>query len=109
VLDVLSNGMLGSLNCDKVLVLTISAFEHKPVNGLVSFVLVALDEVPSQNEVLRNVVYAITNQTHGNIVPGHSPVICLAEFVVAPILDSVEIHNAIVIEILAREHLVLNS
>ncbi|KAG7147123.1 hypothetical protein HYQ46_004063 [Verticillium longisporum] len=49
-----------------------------PVVSVVTFVFVALDEVPPQDKVLGNVVNARSNDTHGDVVPRHTAIACLA-------------------------------
>lgn len=101
--------MLRSLDSNNVFVLTFATFKDKPVNFLISLVFIAFDEIPSENEVLCNVVNAIPYNAHSDIVPRHSTEICFAKFVLTPVIDSLEIHDSIVVKILTGEDFILNT
>ncbi|KAH6607804.1 hypothetical protein Trco_004117 [Trichoderma cornu-damae] len=102
VLHVAPHRVLGPLHPDQVFVLALAALEDDPVEPLVALVLVALDKVPPQDEVLGNVVHARADDGHGDVVPGHAAVVCLAELVVLPVLHLFEVHDSVVVEVLAR-------
>ena len=108
-MDVLSNRMLRPLDCNQVLIFTFTALKSKPVEAFITLVLVTLDKVPTQLEVLGDVVDTRSDDTHSHIVPWHATVISLAQLVTLPILDVLEIHDAVVVEILSREDLILNT
>lgn len=55
--DVLSDGVLGSLYTNQILVFSKSALELHPVESRVALILVSLDEVPSQYEVLGDIIH----------------------------------------------------
>lgn len=59
--------------------------------------------------MLGNVVDAVANDTHGDIMPGHAAVVGFAQLVGRPVFDSLEVQDAVVVEILAGEHFVLNA
>ena len=102
VMDVVTHGVFGALHGHHVLVLAIAASEGKPVEALVSLVLVALDEVPAKDKMFRNVVDAGADDTHVHVMPGHAAVVGLAELVLSPVGDGLEVHDAIVVVILTR-------
>lgn len=109
MMDVFSYGMLGSLDSDQVLVFPFPTFHGQPVEAVISLVLVTLDKIPAKNKVLCNIVHAISDHTHGHIMPRHTSVICLAELIRLPVFHGLEIHDAIVVEVLSREHFVGNT
>jgi hypothetical protein len=108
VVDVLSNRMLRPLDCNQILILAFTALESKPIETLITLVLVTLDKVPAQLEVLGNIVDTRSDDTH-SIVPWHASIISLAQLVALPILDVLEIHDTVVVEVLSRENFVLDT
>lgn len=108
-MDVIANRMFGSLDTDKVLVLSFPSCHCEPIISIVTLVLVALDKVPAKHKVFCNVVHARTNDTHRNVVPWHPSVVSLGDFVVLPVINILEICNSIVVEILTRPYFVLDS
>jgi hypothetical protein len=108
VLDIVTTRVLGTLHSDKVFVVTKAALKSKPIHALITLVLIPLDEVPPKDEVLRNIVDTVSHQAHGYIVPRHPAILCLAEFIRLPLAHTLEIHYAVVIEILTGEDLVLH-
>lgn len=109
MLDVVTARVRGTLHSDQVLVISFATLKHEPVEPRVSLVLVALGKVPSQHKVLRNVVNARTNDCHGHVVPGHAAVVSFAKLVLLPVSDFVEVHDAVVVEVLARPNLFSNA
>jgi len=101
--------MLWPLNRNKIFVFTVQTFKAEPIDCFVCLVFVTLDEVPSENEVLRDIVYTVSNDTHGDVVPRHATIIGFAEFVIAPVVDGLEIHDTVVVEVLAGEDFVLDT
>ena len=109
MLDVITARVLGALHGNDIFVFVRATLHQKPVDVVAALVLVALDEVPAQDEVLRNVEHAVTLQTHRNVVPRHTTIVCLADFVALPVLHTLEVHDSVVIEILAGEDVVSQS
>ena len=109
MVNVLSNRMLRPLDCNQILIFAFTTLKSKPIETLVTLVLVTLDKVPTQLEVLGNVVDTRSDDTHSHIVPWHASIISLAQLVTLPILDILEIHDAVVVEILSREDFILDT
>lgn len=109
MLDVISAGKSGPLNANQALFLLGSAFEQQIIDGFVTLVFVSLYAVPPQHKVFGYVVDTITNQSHGHIVPRHSAVLRLVQLVILPVFDAFEIHDSVVIKVLAREYLILDA
>ena len=107
MLNIFSARIFRSLNCNKVFIRAIATLKQEPIDTLIPLVLVTLNKVPTEDEVLCNIIHSITNQSHGNIMPRHSAIFCLAQFVTLPLLHTLEIHDTIVVEFLAREDIVL--
>lgn len=101
MLDVVTTGMLWSLNASQVLVLAFTAFQDNPVISVVALVLVTLDKVPTKNKVLRNIIDARADNGHGNVMPGHAAIVGLADFILLPVLNILKVHDAVVVEVLA--------
>jgi hypothetical protein len=106
MLDIFTAGVLGTLNGDDILIRTGTTFHKHPIDIITALVLIALDKVPPQNEVLGDIVDTVSDQTHGDVVPRHATVISLAELVALPVFHALEVHDAVVIEFLAREDVV---
>ena len=109
MIDVFTNRVLRTLDGHQILILAFAAGHRQPIHVVRSFVLVALDKVPAEDKVLGDIVDAVTNDTHGGVVPGHAAVVGFTQLIGLPIFDCMEIHDAIVVEVLAREHLVLHA
>ena len=106
MLQVLSARELGTLNRNKIFIVSSTTLEHQPVHTVVPLVLVPFDEVPPQDKVLCDVIHTVTHHTHGNVVPRHSTILCLAKFVGLPVTHALEIHDSVVVELLSGEDLV---
>ncbi len=104
--DVVAHRVPGPLHAHEVLVVALAASQHQPVEAAVALVLVALDEVPPQHEVLGDVVDAGPDHAHSHVVPGQAAVVGLAQLVLLPVLHVLEVHNAVVVEVLAGPDLV---
>lgn len=109
MIDVFANRMLRPLHSNKILISACAALHHKPVNLLITLVLVTLDKVPAKNEVLCNIVDTVSDNTHSDIVPWHTAEISLAELIGLPFFNRLEVHDAVVVEVLAGENLVLDA
>ena len=109
MMNVFSYGMLGSLNSDQVLVFPFPTFHGQPVESVIALVFVTFDEIPAKNKMLCNIIDAISDDTHGHIMPRHPTVICFTELIRLPVFDGLEVHDTIVVEVLPREHLVGNT
>ena len=109
MLDKVADGKLGALHADEILVFSLESVQSDPVVPRVSFVFVALDEVPSKDKVFCNVEYARPDDTHSNVVPRHAPVHRLVQCIRNPVFDVAKVENPIVVVVLAREDYVLHS
>jgi len=109
VVNVLSNRMLRPLDCNQILIFAFTTLKSKPVETLVTLVLVTLHKVPAQLEVFGDIVDTGSDDTHGHVVPWHASIISLAQLIALPILDVLEIHDAVVVEILSREDLIFDT
>ncbi len=58
--------------------------------------------------MLGDVINTRPYNAHCHIVPGHSTVFGFAQFILLPVIDVFEVHDAIVVEVLARPHFVNN-
>lgn len=90
MLDVFADWMFGALDRDQVFVLvgavgSCARGHAQIVDAFVALVFVAFDKVPAKDEMFGDVDDTFTDQTHGHIVPGHTAVVGLVEFVVGPI------------------------
>lgn len=106
MLDVLAARIFWPLNSHQILIVPDSIFHHKPIYIVGTFVLVALDEVPAQHKVLSDIVYTITNQSHGYVVPRHAPEVSLAQLITLPVLDTLEVHDPVVVEVLTGKDVI---
>jgi hypothetical protein len=109
MLDVLAAGVLWPLNSNQIFIIPKSALHHKPIHIVSTLVLVTLDKVPAQNKVLCDIVDAVANQAHGYVVPRHAPEVSLAQLIALPVLDALEVHDSIVVEVLAREDVIAQA
>ena len=109
VTNVFANGMLGSLDRNEIFVFALSALQGNPIETLISLVLIALAKVPAKHEMLSNVVDAWADDAHGNVVPRHATIISLAELVLCPIIDTLEIHDSVVVVILPGKDGILDT
>ena len=107
MLNIFSARIFRPLNRNKVFIRAVASLKHEPINTLIPLVLVTLDEVPTEDKMLCNIVHSITNQSHSNIVPRHSAIFGLAQLVALPLLHTLEIHDTVVVEFLTREDIVL--
>lgn len=57
--------------------------------------------------MLSYVIDTRTDQTHSDVVPGHTTIISLVEFIGLPVFDALKVHDTIVVEILPRKNLIL--
>src|SRR5438552_15041568 len=101
MLDVFPHRMLGPLYTHKVLVSTLSTLNGDPVELLVALVFISLDEIPSEDEVFRYIIDAIPNYAQCNIMPWHASILSFAQFIVFPVVYTFEVHDAIIVEVLA--------
>jgi hypothetical protein len=76
---------------------------------VITFILVALAEIPAEDEMFGDIVNAWSDHPHCNVVPWHTAVFRFAELVRFPILHVLEVHDAIVVEILTGKDLVLHT
>lgn len=109
MVNIFSNRMLRPLNCDQILIFTFTALESKPVKTVVALVFVTLDEVPAQYEMLCNIIDTRSDDTHGYIMPWHTPIVSLAQFVALPVLNVLEVHDSVVVKVLSGEDLILDT
>lgn len=109
VIDVFSDRVFRALNRDQILVLAFSSGHGQPIDLFGTLVFVALDKVPTEDEMLGNVEDTISDKAHGDIMPGHTAVVGFAQFIGLPVLNGLEIHDAIVVEILTGEHFILDA
>ena len=106
MVTIFAHWMFWTLNGYKVFEIPFSALHGQPVKAFCPLVLVALDEVPTQDKVLCDVIDAVSNDPHGDVMPGHSAIVCFAELVRLPVVDALEVHDAVVVEVLTWEELV---
>lgn len=106
MLHIVAAWIFRTLHSDKVFVFTGASLQQEPVDGRITLVLVAFDKVPSQHEMLGNVVDTVTHQTHGHVVPGHPTELGFADFVGLPIAHTLEVHDPVIVEFLTGEDLV---
>lgn len=109
MLDVLAAGVLWALNSNQIFIIPKSTLHHKPIHIIGTLVLITLYKVPAQNKVLCNIVDTVTNQTHGYVVPRHAPEVSLAQLIALPVLDALEVHDSVVVEVLAREDIIAQA
>jgi len=109
MMNVVSNGKFGSLNTHKILIGPLSVLQCQPVIPFVTLVLVTLAEIPAKDKVLCDVIYARPNYAHSDVMPRHAAILCLAELVRFPVVNTLEVHDTVVVEVLAGEDLVLHS
>lgn len=108
MMDVVPHRMLWTLDRNQILVLAFSTGHGQPIEARGPLVLVTLDEVPPEYKVFCDIVDAVTDDTHGHIMPGHAAVVGFAQLVGLPVIDGLEIHDAVVVEVLTGEHFVLH-
>jgi hypothetical protein len=106
MLNIVSTGIFWTLNGSDIF---LAAFEHQPIDVVISLIFVSLHAIPSEDKVLGDIVDTVTRQAHCNIVPGHASVICFVEFVVLPVIHALKVHDTVVVEVLAWENLVLDT
>lgn len=81
VLHIVTDWVLGALNGNNIFIISSATFEKKPINARVSLILVTLDEVPPEDKVFSNVIDRVTNQTHSDVMPWHSAVLCFTDLI----------------------------
>jgi hypothetical protein len=96
-------------DADEVFVVTFPAFQSEPLVSFIALVLVALHEIPSQDEVFGDVIDRRTDDTHGDIMPGHATVLQLVELISFPIVNTLKVQNTVVVEVLAGKDGVVHS
>lgn len=106
VLHIISARELRALHGHEVFIIAGTALKHQPVHVMIPLVLVTLDKVPPEHKMFRNVVYGVAGQAHANVMPWHSAILGLGQLVLLPLPDVLEIHDAVVVELLAGEELV---
>ena len=109
MVHILANGMLWSLYPEEILILPVPTFEGQPIESGVALVLVPFAVVPAENKMFGNVIDTGTNDAHGNVMPRHTSVLGFAQFVVCPVVDTLEVHDAVVVEVLTRENGVIDA
>lgn len=109
MLDIFSHRELWPLDPDQILILSSSSFKNQPVVSPIALVLVALAKIPPEDEVLRNIIDARSDQTHGDIVPWHATIFRLRELIGFPVLNCLEVHDTVVVEVLARKYFMLHT
>lgn len=107
MMEIVTNRVLGTLHTNEILIISRTSEKRQPIVTIIALVFVSLDKVPAQNEMLCDIVYARTNETHGHIVPWHTTVFCLGQLIALPIVDSLKVHDAIVVKVLTGEDLIL--
>lgn len=107
--NVVAHRVLWSLNTNQILGVSCAALKLEPVIAFIALLLVTLAKVPTQDKVLRDVVHAPPNEPHANIVPWHPPILGLGELVRLPVVDGVEVHDPVVVEILAWKNFILST
>ena len=114
MLSVTTYGMCWALDGDQVLVWIspsgIRSWSHtKPLSLFITLVLVALDEIPPENEVLGDVKNTLPYKTHRYVMPRHSTELGLVQLVLRPVRHCVEIHDTIVVVVLTRKDFILHA
>lgn len=109
MLFVLAARILGTLDRNEALILAGATLHQQPIDVVMALVLVPLDKVPAKDKVLCNIIDAIANQAHRDVVPRHSPVLGLTELIVLPVVDTLEVHDTVVVEVLAGEDVVTQA
>lgn len=107
MLNVLTARVHWPLNRDDVFIFACTTLEHEPIDMFDALILVPFHEVPPEDEVFCDVVDTVSDHGKGDVVPWHSAMFGLAEFVVLPVFDAFEIHDAVVVEVLSWEYFVL--
>ena len=109
MVDVFPNRMLRSLNRYQIFILTFSAYHRKPVKACRSLIFVPLYEVPAEHKMLGDIINTVTNNAHRDVVPRHATIVCLAQLIRLPVLHGLEVHDTVVVEVLAREEFVADT
>ena len=109
MVDVVSHWVLRSLHADQILVFAGTSGHGQPVVAVIALVFVALAEIPTKNKVLGNVVDGRANETHCYVMPWHATKLGLGELVGLPVFHRLEVHNAVVVEVLPGEDLILHT
>lgn len=107
VLNIVTAREFWALDRDKVLVFAGASFEREPIDIVIPLVFVTFHVVPTKDKMLSDIVYTVTNQAHGNVMPWHSAILCLADLIALPVLHALEVHDTVVVEFLAGEDIVV--
>ena len=106
---ILAHGIHRALDAYQRLIVSLAATQFQPVDSRIALVLVTLDMVPAQHKVLGNIIDTVADDAHGHVMPGHARKLGLVHLILPPVLHGLEVHDAIVVEVLAREDLVVNA
>jgi hypothetical protein len=109
MLDILATRILRTLDRDDILILAGTTLYQQPIYIISQLVFIPLDKVPAKDKVLCDIVDTIADQAHCDVVPWHSPVLGLAQLIVLPVLNTLEVHDTVVVEVLAREDVVAQA
>src|SRR6266516_674119 len=74
VLYVVSDRIFWALNSHQVFVFPGPTFQTEPIYRFRTFVLVTLNEVPSEYKMFSNIINAVANHGHCNVMPWHPAV-----------------------------------
>lgn len=107
VLNIVTAREFRALDRDKVLVFASASLEREPIDIVIPLVLVTFHVVPTKDKMLSDIVYTVTNQAHGNVVPWHPAIFCLADLIALPVLHTLEIHDAVVVKFLTGEDIIV--
>lgn len=107
MLSVRSARVYWPLNGDQFFIIACTALKHEPIDMLDALILIPLHEVPPEDEVFGDVVDTVSNQGKRNVVPWHAAVLGLAEFVVLPLFDAFEVHDAAIVKVLSWGYFIL--
>ena len=72
-------------------------------NVLANVVLLIIDEVPSIDEVMTEVLHTVAVQRDGNVRPAHARALRAIELVLERLGDIAEIHNSSIVVVLSWE------
>lgn len=109
MLYVFSNWMLRPLYANQVFIFCSNTFHQEPIILFISLIFIALAKIPSQYKMLGDIVDTRAYDSHSDVVPRHAAIFGFGQFIVLPILYRLEVHNAIIVEVLAGEDLVLDA
>lgn len=109
MVDVFTDRVLRPLTTNEVFVVTLATLHSQPVISRVPLVLVAFAKVPSQYKVFSDVVDARSDETHADVVPWHATEVGLTQLVVLPVINTLEIHNTVIVEVLTWPGFILRT